>query len=275
VSPHLLLGLIVLAACSASTATVPPAITADSVTASQAYTPRVGEVWTFVNGYGDTTTVTTEAAANPVACRSDRNVIWHNRKTKARAYWNPGIDGAELLFVLHQNPDSSWRSTASVISFPHSCSYCTGGWTKATWDILDNPAGVPLPYQIVPPTLHRGDHITIETHADSKGGTGISSLDCLVPDGQLVALPGHGEQWRTEFYLEEISTPMYSGTTSVSEQWENCNAARTNAGCGHEKWWFAPGLGLVKVWQINSGSGVEGDENPRIIMVRVKTAGSG
>jgi hypothetical protein len=67
-----------------------------------------------------------------------------------------------------------------------------------------------------------------------------------------------------------VTTPIYSGNASVSEQWENCNADHTNAGCGHEKWWFAPELGLVKVWQINSGSGHDGDEDPKITMLRVK-----
>jgi hypothetical protein len=233
--------------------------------AGEIYTARAGDVWKFVNGYGDTTTITSEAAPDPVACRSGRNIIWHYRKTAARAYWNPGIADAETLFVLHQEKDSSWRSTASVISFPHLDP------STQTWDILDSPPGVPLPYQIIPPTLRRGDHFVYETLADAIGGTGIFTLNCTVPDGRLVAVPGHGEQWRTEYYIEDVVTPAYSGPASVSEQWENCNALHTNPGCGHEKWWFAPGLGLVKVWQVNSGSGVDGDEDPKLIMVRVKS----
>jgi hypothetical protein len=242
----------------------------NTITAAQAYTPQAGEVWIFVNGYGDTTTVTSEAAPTPVACHTGNNIVWHYKKTNTRAYWNPGVEEAELLFVLHQNPDSSWRSTASVINFPHSCVFCAGGWTLATFDVKDNPPGVALPYQIIPPTLHVGDHFTYETLAESGGATGVSTLTCALSTDALVALPGHGEEWRTEYYIEAVTTPIYSGNASVSEQWENCNVDRTNAGCGHEKWWFAPGLGLVKVWQINSGSGHEGDEDPKITMLRVK-----
>jgi hypothetical protein len=262
--------LVGLTACADRTVAEPEQPLPETLAAPEIYTPHVGDVWVFVNGYGDTTVVTTEAAPDTVACRTGRNVVWHYRKTNKRAYWNPGVDGAELRFVLHQNTDSSWRSTASVISFPKSCAFCNGGWTQATWDILDNPLGAPLPYQIIPPTLHRTDHLTYETLADAMGGPGLQSLDCLIPDGQLVAQPGHGEQWRTEYYMENVKTPIYSGPASVSEQWENCNAAHTNPGCGHEKWWFAPGFGLVKVWQINSGSGHDGDEDPRITMVRVR-----
>jgi hypothetical protein len=262
--------LVAVTACASRTAAEPEQPLPELLSASDIYTPRVGDVWIFVNGYGDTTTVTTEAAPDSVACRGGHNVVWHYRKTNKRAYWNPGVDSAELRFVLHQNSDSSWRSTASVISFPRSCAFCSGGWTQATWDILDNPAGTPLPYQIIPPTLRRTDHLAYETLADAKGGTGVSSLDCLVSDGQLVALPGHGEQWRTEYYMEDVKTAIYAGPASVSEQWENCNATHTNAGCGHEKWWFAPGFGLVKVWQINSGSGHDGDEDPTITMIRVR-----
>jgi hypothetical protein len=247
-----------------------PVDTSQLITAAQAYTPHVGDVWTFVNGYGDTTTVTSEAPPDPVACHTGNNIIWHYRKNNARAYWNPTVDGAELLFVLHQNSDSSWRSIASVISFPHSCAFCTGGWTEATYDVRDNPAGVPLPYQIIPPTLHATDHTIAETLADAGGGTGISTLTCALTPDALVAQPGHGEEWRTEYYMEDVSTPIYTGPASVSEQWENCNADRTDVGCGHEKWWFAPGLGLVKVQQIDTGSGHEGDEDPKITMLRVK-----
>jgi hypothetical protein len=239
------------------------------ITAAEAYSPRIGERWTFVNGYGDTTTIVTQAAPNPVACRGGANVVWRYEKSNARAYWLPGVPEATIDFVLHQDPDSSWRSTASVISFPQSCPWCNGA-TKYTWDVLDNAAPTPNGYRITPPSIRVGEHLSFESYIDSKGGEGIHTLGCVVPDGQLIALPGHGLQWRTEFYIETVSTPLYSGPASVSEQWENCNVTHTNPGCGHEKWWFAPGYGLVKVHQINSGSGVDGDLDPRIIMVRVK-----
>ena len=266
----LALSLAALTSCARRDLTRAVSVDPNTITAAQAYTPRVGDVWIFVNGYGDSTFVTTEAAPSPAACRTGNNIVWHYKKTNARAYWNPGIDAAELLFVLHQNPDSSWRATSSDITYPHSCVYCEGGWTQATWVVKDNPPGVPLPYQIIPPTLHVGDHLAAETLADAGGGYGISTLGCPLSADAVVALPGHGEQWRTEYYIEEVSTPVYSGPASVSEQWENCNVDRTNAGCGHEKWWFAPGFGLVKVWQIDSGSGHEGDEDPKITMLRVK-----
>src|SRR5262249_11008796 len=154
------------------------------------------------------------------------------------------------------DPDSSWRSTASLITFPKAAP------PSYTWQILDNAPPAPNGYRITPPTLRRGDTITVETLADAKGGDGLR-FDCLMGD-KVTATPGHGEQWRTTFYIENVATPIYSGPAGVSEQWENCNLDHTNAGCGHEKWWFAPGRGLVKVWQINSGSGIDGDEDPKI-----------
>ena len=269
----------VLASCGAAAATETQSDTiatavatetrSERIAASAAYSPRIGDVWTFVNAYRDTTTITTVAAPNSVACRKGKNVIWRYHKTNARAYWLPRVVGATIDFVLHQDPDRSWRSTSSVISMPQSCPWCNGA-TQFTWQILDNPPPIPNGYRITPPTLVRGDRVIYETVADALGGAGQYTFDCLVPVGRLVAQPGHGAQWRSEFYIEEVQTPAYSGPASVSEQWENCNAMRTNVGCGHEKWWFAPGLGLVKVWQINSGSGVEGDEDPRLIMVRVR-----
>jgi hypothetical protein len=240
------------------------------IIAAELYSARTGDVWMFVNKYSDTTTITIEAAPDTVACRSGRNTVWHYRKRNARAYWLPGVEGAELQFVLHQSADSSWRSTASVIRLPKSCPWCDGA-TSFTWQILDNQPGMAVGYQIVPPTLRVGQRLsTGETRADATGGPGMLRFDCLVPPGQLAAPADHGAPWRTDFYLEDVVTPVYSGPAAVSEQWENCNPQRTNVGCGHEKWWFAPAWGLVKVWQINSGSGVEGDLDPKLAMERIR-----
>src|SRR5215468_6214165 len=111
----------VLGSCGAATVQAPGAEHAaatgtrsDTIAASAAYTPQIGDVWTFVNAYGDTTTITTVAAPDSIACRKGNNVIWRYHKTNARAYWLPGVTGATIDFVLHQDPDSSWRSTSSV-----------------------------------------------------------------------------------------------------------------------------------------------------------------
>ena len=171
-----------------------------AIGAGAAYTPRVGDIWYFLNEYGDTTTIETIAAPDPIACRSGMNVIWRYKKTAARAYWNPGIEGAEIDFVLHRDPDSSWRSTASVIHFPKSCVSCRGA-TEFTWQILDNVPPTPNGYRITPPGLRRGERVVYETLTDAKGGPGPRTYACIAPERGIVAEPGHGAQWRTEFYL--------------------------------------------------------------------------
>ena len=52
--------------------------------------------------------------------------------------------------------------------------------------------------------------------------------------------------------MEAITTDSYSGMAMVSEQWEGpcfdiSGKDHVQPGCTHEKWYFAPGVGLVKV----------------------------
>jgi hypothetical protein len=68
--------------------------------------------------------------------------------------------------------------------------------------------------------------------------------------------------WSTDSYIEQVTTPVYSGPALVSDQREGT--------CGHEKWYFAPGLGLVKVQPMNDSSAGCVAEDPALTMSRVQ-----
>jgi hypothetical protein len=236
----------------------PPAIT---LSAAQVFSPTVGQVWTFQNGYGDTTTIAIQAAPDPAACISGKNIVWHYSKSAARAYWQLGVADAELDFVLHQEADGSWRSVASLISFPHSCPYCVGGWTSGTLDPLPMP-GQPLPYLIVPGSATQGHTDSLQTQYAASWDLTQQTLACLPDPG-----PGSAVPWRTDAYVENVSTPAYTGPAMVSEQWEGpCFPAQ--AGCNHEKWYFAPNLGLVKVVPLDQGQGQD-NVDPKLAIERI------
>lgn len=258
--------LLVLACVFIGCGTEIPNVT---LAAGDIFNPKIGDVWTFVDGFGHIMTITLEAAPSPAACRTGNNIIWHYRKNDASAYWLPGVPQAELQFLLHQNDDGVWRSTASLITLPQSCPWCNGA-TELNFQVLDNDSTMAPGYQIVPPTLSTGMKLVSETQAAAiAAGTFPLTFDCAIPAGQ-VAHPGEGEQWRTEFYVSNVHTPVYSGPAAVSEQWENCNAARNNPGCGHEKWWFAPGWGLVAVAQLSKQDGKGDDQDARLTMFRIR-----
>lgn len=242
---------------------------ATEITAAQVFTAAmVGQTWTFQNGYGDTTVIRIEQApAEGAAGFTGNNVVFHYTKSNTRAYWNPGTPDAELWFVLHEQLDGSWSSTASLINFPESCGFCTDppNWKTLTSNVRP-VSGKPIPYGIIPASASRVK-ILVDTAYQS-----YTLFDRPEPDFSEVPLAqpsgnGPGTPWRNIFYVEDVATPVYSGPAMVSEQWEGPCFPTMLAGCAHEKWYFAPGLGLVKVIPLNIGAGDNAD--PMLIMQRI------
>ena len=151
-------------------------ITADSVLNMG----MIGQTWTFQNALGMTNTFTIESAPPVAACRDGNNLVIHMTKTDKDTYWLPGADQAEILFLLHQNPDGSWRSTASLINEPLGSTF--NGPLVATYDVIDNQPGMPMPYMIAPPDTATGDNFINETRATSIGGDSLT-FSCEIPAG--------------------------------------------------------------------------------------------
>ena len=246
----------------------------------------IGQTWTFRNGYGDINTFTIEAAAamsrmnadgtvtaitwtDPdglAAGRGGNNLVMHMTKTAKCSYWMLCVPQAEIWFLLHQNADGSWRSTASIINLPHGCPWCgvngepTTDPVLLTSDVIDNQPGMAVTYMIAPPTTKPGDHFIFEGRSGATGNVGELTFDNRIPPGNLVG-PNDGEYFRTDFYIENVITPAYTGPAIVSDQFEG--------DCGHEKWYFAPpektqrsnfGGGIVKIESLYDGG--ETKNNP-------------
>ena len=193
----------------------------------------VGQAWTVVNGYGDHTVIQIQAA--PVG--SDAQVVWHYmRKENCRSYWNPGDCDAELWFGITENADHSWSAT----QFLASCALCLGNSGQGSATIkVPTPGG----YLVIPPPQQ----------AFRTGNTGyipcwqLGMLSWVPFDCDIIG--ASPVPWVTNSYMDNISTPFYSGPVLVSEQFENCPAD-----CTHEKWYFAPNIGLVRIQQLAVGS---------------------
>lgn len=240
------------------------------ITAAQVFTAAmVGQTWTFKNAYGDTTLIRIEhAPAEGAAGFTGNNVVFHYTKSNTRAYWNPGTPKAELWFVLHEQPDGSWSSTASLINFPQSCGFCTDppNWKTLTANVRP-VSGMPIPYSIIPASARRVKVLVDTAYQLYMLFNGPEPDFSEVP---LVQSAGNasGTPWRNSFYVEDVATPVYSGPAMVSEQWEGPCFPTMLPGCAHEKWYFASGLGLVKVIPLNIGAGDNAD--PKLTMLRTK-----
>jgi hypothetical protein len=221
-------------------------------------TAMIGQTWVFQNGYGDQTVINVQPAQFCEAGICDgKSVIWHYTKSPCRAYWQPGVCGAELWFVIHQEADGSWRSIASKINFPKGCPYSLCEPSTAATVATQNPQaipGMPLPYTVIPASGTSGQAYTTKTAYISWWQIGV-----LTDDVVALNFPVTRVAWSTTSGVEQIDTPKTGAANAlVSEQFEDTV---------HEKWWFAPGLGLVKVAPIDQG---HRRFDPKLVMLRVR-----
>lgn len=208
-------------------------------TAEQVFnTSMIGQTWTFQNGYGDITMVEVQSAPFDAAGTHGTHIILHFVKTADRAYWGVNIPQAEDHFLMFQNPDGSWRGVADIPTLPQSCPWCSGH-TLETLNPRPVP-GLPLPYMIVPASITEGQVISNPTQYEMWQLWDINTIDDIVnpPTPSEQGSDMGGVNWNTEFSIEDVSTPAYTGLAVVSHQFEGCN---------EEKWYFAPNIGLVEI----------------------------
>ena len=232
-----------------------------TLTAAQVFSPNVGDVWTFQNGYGDVTTVTIEAAPDNAAGTVGHHIILHFQKNADRAYWGLGIPQAEDHFLMLQLPDGTWRGVADIPNFPQSCPWCAGHkLATLNWHPID---GQPIPYQIVPASVTTGQIQKISTGYHWFLLNDVNTTDDITTEGaQDMGLSG----WESDFSAEYVDTPAYQGVAAVSHQFEGkCG----NRWCDEEKWYFAPNVGLVEIEPLAAPSGASVPD-PRVAIKRIR-----
>ena len=205
------------------------------VTAADLLPAKVGDVWKFQDDAGDITTVSWEAQSSPAACESGDMLMMHITKTAAATWWGAGFDQAEDHFILHHEPDGGWRALTDNITLPNG----HPANMSPALTVNHRPlAGMPLPYIIVPAQLGI-DMTATATTGDTAYG---SYRDLTQTTTDCVSIPVNFDQnifWRTDFYWENVTTPIYTGPAVTSDQHESTFV--------HEKWHFAPGVGLVQI----------------------------
>lgn len=181
--------------------------TTEPLTADAIFDNQSG-TWTFKNNSGDTTTV-------EVIRVDETHTTWHYTKSSARAYWAPPTPNAELWFDLERDETGAWYSTGGVVNEPG---------IVMTRYVVTQKAGQPRPYLILP------------ARADFSY---TAIFDDQLPSGTDAYIIAKDTEWKTSGYMEDVVTPVYSGPAYVSDQFEGP--------CIHEKWYFAPKIGMVKI----------------------------
>lgn len=153
---------------------------------------------------------------------------WHYTKDQTCAYWQPGVPQAEDWFDLEKDDSGNWYSTGGIENMPQGL-YGSAPIIMFHYSVTTKP-GYARPYGIV----------------SARCDFSLSTLfDDVVPgdDGQAETI--YNQPWKTSNYVENVTTPIYSGPACVSDQWEGTTV--------HEKWYFAPNIGLVKVHTLYAG----------------------
>lgn len=204
---------------------------------SSAVFKNVAETWTFQNARGQFTWV-------DIIPVDDNHTTWHYRKVETGAYWAPTTPQAEIWFDLEKDSTGAWYSTGGVVNEPLGFQGSLGPIDMQRYPVVTK-AGQNRPYLILP------------SDSSFPGYTAIFDDEFPIADGVLnIAMDVH---WQTFSGVEFVSTPVYTGMAYVSDQWEGV--------CIHEKWWFAPGIGMVKVAPLFEGACTL--EDPDETMVRI------
>jgi len=122
-----------------------------------------------------------------------------------------------------------------------------------------------IPYLIIPRSASAGSIVSDDTSYISFIVFGSMTWESIESSVEPTSI-----SWRTDSSIELVSTPVYSGPALVSEQWESFSGPcfpSGQRGCAHEKWYFAPRIGLVRVVPIDTGTGTATD--PNLVMVRI------
>jgi hypothetical protein len=205
---------------------------------------RPGQAWIMTNDRGELTFFET-LPAKGIGCEDGELVDLHITKSANDTYWEPGVANAEIHWVMHHDENGQWRAVASLIHWD-SPDPNSGDDVSIDYVPQDTQA-----YLVVPALFREGQTLTLTGYAQWYMDRSKQTPGCLksAEKGPLL-------RWTSKIYAERVETPAYTGPAVVNEEFEGCSSAAEETAdshsCPHEKWYFAPGVGLVEinsVWQ--------------------------
>lgn len=201
------------------------------LTSAQVFS-NIPQTWTFEsqcqntlsNGsLGPMVTAHSWIDSNPT---DSTHAVWHYSKDQPCAYWNPGVEQAELWFNVEEDASGFWYSTGGIMNAP-----------------FGNDPVLMLPY---PVSTKAGQSRPYMVLPAITGFSYQTLFDDVFPVGGTVLKTDVNAFWSTSSVLQNVSTPFYSGPAMVVTAHEE----------GIEEiYTFAPGVGLILVSCPNEGTG--------------------
>ncbi len=189
------------------------------------------------------------------ACETGNMLRTITTKDIASAYWAAGLPGAYDIGALKQEPDGSWLAVGAEL---HHDVYGALPAENNTMRMIT--VSGKSPYLIAPSPLMadsaRSGALTLTGYADYDLWTDVMTLDCLSSPPNQVSGPN---RWTSKISWQVVDTPVYKGEAVLNNEFEMCtpeqeaqDSSVPDPTCIHEKWYFAPGVGIVEVnaiWQ--------------------------
>ena len=167
----------------------------------------------------------------------------HITKQNPQDYWQAGLPGADIHWVMQQNANGDFQAVASLVTWadgvnsgiPHTIDYIWDAYNYRGTEASNSYLVLPRNY--TKPVTRYGGAVWWTSDQLTSG--------CLQNVGTL----GPDTPWTSYVVLmSNVSTKFYSGPALANEQYEGC-APWVIEGCNaaHEIWYFAPNVGLVEI----------------------------
>jgi hypothetical protein len=196
-----------------------------------------GQSWDMKDTVSGDLTHFDTLAVQHAGCEPGRLLDMHITKQYTQDYWQPGLAGAEVHWIMQQDRISGdWRAAVSLIG------YSTWNGPPHTVDYLWQD---PNAYVVVPAIAYSNPQERVgcaQWWADFNSQT----TSCL----QKVGIETPSTRWTARLSIQNVETPIYSGPALLNEEFEGCEANKETPNqtqCAHELWYFAPKVGLVEI----------------------------
>lgn len=202
----------------------------------------------MVNTQGEPTFFQLQPVQN-VGCQPGNSVDLFISKNDPDTYWGPGLVNASVHWIMHQSNNGQWNAIASLIHWDNP----DPAWGFGQDTTINYVAQSQNAYSIVPSFFVANQQTTVTGYAQWYLDRNHQTNECLTDGGEKGPL----FRWTSKFYLQNVTTPVYSGPALANEQFEGCSSpdqeTEDSKACAHEKWYFAPNLGLVEIDSIWEG----------------------
>src|SRR4051812_2337864 len=196
-----------------------------------------GQSWDMKDTVSGDLTHFETLAVDHAGCQPGRLLDMHITKQNAQDYWQAGLPGAEVHWIMEQDSmTGDWRAAVSLIGYsdplgpPHTVDYL--------W--LDSNA-----YLVVPGVAFSNPQERVGW-ARWWAGLNSQTTSCL----KKVGVETSCARWTAKLSIQNVETPVYSGPALLNEEFEGCapnEETPSQTHCPHELWYFAPKVGLVEI----------------------------